>query len=32
LEALAARAPYVSGAIVAAVGAYTIAVGAAALG
>ena len=31
LEALAARAPYVSGAIVAAVGAYTIAVGAAAL-
>ncbi|AZG75608.1 nickel/cobalt efflux transporter [Methylocystis rosea] len=32
LEALAARAPYVSGAIVAAVGAYTIAMGAAALG
>lgn len=32
LEALAARAPYVSGAIVGAVGAYTIAVGAAALG
>lgn len=32
LEALATRAPYVSGAIVAAVGAYTIAVGAAALG
>ncbi len=31
LEALAARAPYVSGAIVAAVGAYTIAMGAAAL-
>ncbi|MDP3553441.1 nickel/cobalt efflux transporter [Methylocystis sp.] len=31
LEALAARAPYVSGAIVAAVGAYTIATGAAAL-
>jgi len=31
LEALATRAPYVSGAIVAAVGAYTIAVGAAAL-
>lgn len=31
LEALASRAPYVSGAIVAAVGAYTIAVGAAAL-
>jgi nickel/cobalt exporter len=30
-EALAARAPYVSGAIVAAVGVYTIAVGAAAL-
>ncbi|MGJ0511437.1 nickel/cobalt efflux transporter [Methylocystis sp.] len=32
LEALATRAPYVSGAIVAAVGAYTIAMGAAALG
>ena len=31
LEALATRAPYVSGAIVAAVGAYTIATGAAAL-
>ncbi|PPC92100.1 MAG: nickel/cobalt efflux protein RcnA, partial [Methylocystis sp.] len=31
LEALASRAPYVSGAIVAAVGAYTIAMGAAAL-
>ncbi|PWB90142.1 nickel/cobalt efflux protein RcnA [Methylocystis sp. MitZ-2018] len=31
LEALASRAPYVSGAIVAAVGAYTIATGAAAL-
>ncbi|MBM3551356.1 MAG: nickel/cobalt efflux transporter RcnA [Alphaproteobacteria bacterium] len=30
-EALAARAPYLSGAIVAAIGAYTIAVGAAAL-
>ncbi|MCQ4190805.1 nickel/cobalt efflux transporter [Methylocystis suflitae] len=32
LEVLATRAPYVSGAIVAAVGAYTIAMGAAALG